>query len=526
MHQHDLTLLWQYVEKWAAEKPDAEALVFRERRVTWRQFRNEVNLAAKAMIDAGVEQGDRVALISMARPEFLITFMAAAKIGAIWLGLSPKFTEDELRYQLRDSQPALLFSIDRFQNIDYIERAQLFADEFTSIRRVVHLGDEYEGDAHFSRFLANAQALPGEPLVERIAQTRPDDEALLMYTSGSTGKPKGVLHTHRSILANVAVEFQHFGFDAATRALLHFPINHVAADVEIGYTCIYGGGTIVMMDRFDPKGSLEIIEQERITMIGQVPVMFLMQFQTPKFREMDWSHVNAFIWSGSAAPEIMLDVLGIIGKECGARLITGYGSTEVCGFCTYSAPHDSLETLGKSAGRIVPPFDMRIVNDRRQPLSPGMTGEIAVRGDILMKGYLNNPGATDEVLDADGWFYTGDIGHMDDAGYLFITGRRSEMFKTGGENVFPREVEEVLERHPAVLFAAVLGVPDPMYAEVGHAFIMLKPGLNATEDDLRAYCRDRLANFKVPKRFDLRPELPLLPNGKVSKLALKKELGL
>lgn len=526
MHLHDRTLLWQYVDKWADIKPDAEALIFKDRRVSWRRFREEVDLAAKAMIDAGVEHGDRVAMIAMARPEFLITFMAASKIGAIWLGMSPKFTEEELRYQFRDSQPALLFAVDRFQDVDYAERAQLFADEFTSIRRVVILDASSDNAASYCRFLENAREISDETLAERAARVSSGNEALLMYTSGSTGKPKGVLHTHKSILANVAVEREHFGFDSDTRALLHFPINHVAADVEIGFTCIYGGGAIVMMDRFDPQGSLEVIEQEHVTVIGQVPVMFLMQFQAPKFRAMNWSSVKAFVWSGSAAPEIMLDVLGVIGKECGARLITGYGSTEVCGFCTYSAPNDSLELLGKSAGRIVPPFELQIVDERRQPLPPRTTGEIAVRGDILMKGYLNNPGATMEVLDADGWYYTGDVGHMNEDGYLFITGRRSEMFKTGGENVYPREIEEVLERHPAVLFAAVLGVPDPMYAEVGHAFIMLKPGLITTEDELRTFCRARLANFKVPKHFDLRPDLPLLPTGKVNKLALKKTLGL
>lgn len=526
MNHPERPLLWQYVEKWANAKPDAEALVSADRRITWAGFHDEVERVAKAMLEAGVEKGDRVAMIAMACPEFLITFMAASKVGAIWLGMSPKFSLDELRYQLRDAQPTLLFSIDKFQDINYRERVHVLADEFACIQRVVFLSDRTASEDSYAVFSGPPRDHLNEALARRAATVHPQDEVLLMYTSGSTGKPKGVLHTHHSILANVAVEREHFDFGENTRALLHFPINHVAADVEIGYTAVYGGGCIVLMDRFDAQGSLEVIEKERITVVGQVPVMYLLQFQAPKFPQMDWSHVQAFVWSGSAAPEIMLDVLSAICEKTGARLITGYGSTELCGFCTYSAPDDSRLLLARAAGRIAAPFQMRVVDDDRRSLPPGETGEIAVRGDIVMKGYLNNPSATADALDAEGWYYTGDVGHMDAEGCLFLTGRRSEMFKTGGENVYPREIEEVLERHPAVLFAAVTGVPDELYSEVGHAFLMLKPGQTVTAEELRTYCKDRLANFKVPKHFDLRPELPLLANGKVNKPALRKELGL
>ncbi|MBP8130370.1 MAG: AMP-binding protein [Candidatus Hydrogenedentes bacterium] len=526
MKPYELSLLWQHVEKWAAVKPDAEALVLGNRRITWAGFRDAADRAAKAMLDAGIEKGDRVAMIAMACPEFLVTFMAASKIGAIWLGLSPKYSLDELRYQFHDAQPALVFSVDRFQDVDYRERIRILTDEFPCVQRVVFLNGQNRSEDGYAVFTGASREHLNEALARRAATVHPQDETLLMYTSGSTGKPKGVLHTHRSILANVAVELRHFGFDENTRALLHFPINHVAADVEIGFTTIYGGGCIVLMDRFEAQGSLEVIERERISVVGQVPVMFLLQFQAPRFPEMDWSHVQAFVWSGSAAPEVMLDVLSIISERTGARLITGYGSTELCGFCTYSAPHDGRQLLAKAAGRIVPPFEMRVVDEKRSPLPPGETGEIAVRGEIVMKGYLNNPGATAEVLDTQGWYYTGDVGYLDAEGCLFLTGHRSEMFKTGGENVYPREIEDVLERHPAVLFAAVLGVPDELYSEAGYAFLMLKPGQTVTENALQAYCKDRLANFKVPKHFELRPELPLLPSGKVNKIALRKEIGL
>jgi acyl-CoA synthetase (AMP-forming)/AMP-acid ligase II len=205
-------------------------------------------------------------------------------------------------------------------------------------------------------------------------------------------------------------------------------------------------------------------------------------------------------------------------------LITGYGSTEVCGFVTYTEKGDDIDTLLKTAGKIAPPFELKIVDDQRQEIPDGQIGEIAVRGPFMFKGYLNNPSATAEVLDKEGWYYTSDLAFKDSRGYITITGRKSEMFKTGGENVYPREIEEILETHGSVLFSAVMGVPDDIYQEVGWAFIMPMPGKEVTEEELRELCRSKLANFKIPKKFFIRPLLPLLASGKVSKLALKEEI--
>lgn len=524
--EQDLTLLWQYVSHWATVKPDAEALVFEDERMTWAAFDAAVDRTARAFLDAGVKRGDRIAMVSMARNEFMTTFMAASKVGAIWLGLSPKFTEDEVRYILGHCQPTILITLDEYLDVDLIKAGITFGQEFPCIKKVLGLGKPHELVDDFNAFIAEDRSHLDAALAERVAEVDPVDDVLLMYTSGSTGKPKGVLHSQRNIIENIRLEVEHFGFAEDTRALLHFPINHVAADVEIGYGAIFAGSTLVMMDRFDPQASLEVIEKERISVIGQVPVMFLMQLQAPKFKEMDWSHVKAFVWGGAAAPQPLLKILSAIAEKTGARMITGYGSTELCGFGTYSTPDDDLDLLARTAGKVFPPFELKIVDADRNEVPTDTIGEIAMRGPSIMSGYLNNPTATAAVIAADGWFYTSDLGYLDEDGNLIISGRRSEMFKTGGENVFPREIEDVLESHPAVLFAAVVGVPDDLYQEVGQAFIMIQPGQETTEDTLRAYCKERLANFKVPKKFDLRPMLPLLPNGKVNKMALKKELGL
>lgn len=520
-----LELTWQYVEKWAAETPDAEALVFEETRLSWADFKRNMDLVAKAFMEAGVKKGDRVALLSMARTEFPVTYMAANKIGAIWLGLNPKFTLDELRFQVSDSKPAVLVAVRDFMGNDLSETIRTLAKECPSIKKLLVIGAPVEGAEDYAAFIGKPRADLDAELDKRAAAVDGKDSALLMYTSGSTGKPKGVVHTHYSIVENIKVEIKKFYFRQGGRALLHFPINHVAADVEIGFAAIMVGGCIVCMDRFDPAASLAMVEKEKLNVIGQVPVMFLLQMMQPNFKDVDWSNIELFAWAGSAAPKAMIDALSAICKKTGAKLITGYGSTEVCGFVTYTEKGDDDETLLSTAGKIAPPFELKIVDHARKELPDGEVGEIAVRGAFMFKEYFNNPKATAEVLDAEGWYYTSDLAFKDKRGYIHITGRKSEMFKTGGENVYPREVEEVIESQDAVLFAAVMGVPDELYQEVGWAFVMPTPGKAVTEDELREYVKPKLANYKQPKKYFIRPLLPLLANGKVNKLALRDEIN-
>lgn len=525
MSEDQLTLLWQYVGYWAERKPGAEALVFNDTRLTWAEFDAEVDKAARAFLAAGVKKGDRIAMVSMGRPEFIISFMAAAKIGATWLGLSPKFTADELRYIVGHSQPALLLTLREYMGIDLVEHGRTFVGEFPCIGKVLVIGEPHPDFEPYQAYVDVPRPELDAAMAQRIGAASPDDEVLLMYTSGSTGKPKGVLQTHRAILDNIRIELQYFGIGDDGRLLIHFPINHVAADVELGYGGVMGGSTLVFMDAFDPQASLETIERERITMVGQVPVMYLMQFQAPKFKTMDWSHVKSFIWGGAGVPQLVLDVLKGIAATNGARLLTGYGSTELCGFVTYTTGDEDNGRMAKSVGKIAPPFELKVVDANRKEVPAGQVGELAVRGPSVMKGYLNNPKTTRDVLDADGWYYTSDLGRVAEDGYIYLSGRSSEMFKTGGENVFPREIEEVLEAHPAVLFAAVLGVKDELYNEVGHGFVMLKTGQQVDGETLRAHCKAHLANFKVPKKFSIQDALPLLPNGKVNKVALRQALN-
>jgi acyl-CoA synthetase (AMP-forming)/AMP-acid ligase II len=519
----ELNRTWHYVEKWAEERPDAEAMVFGDQRITWSQFKDQMDRIARAYLEIGVERGDRVAMLSMARPEFLTTYMAANKVGAMWLGLSPKFKLDELRYLVGNSQPSVLIALREYLGEDLSETVNAIRKEFECIRKVLIIGEAFVGTESFAEFTGRARAELDETLERRAAAVSPDDEALLMYTSGSTGKPKGVVHTHRSIMSNIEVQNKKFRMDEAKRMLLHFPINHAVADTELGYGGIMAGCTLVLMDKFDPAAVLKAIEKERLTGFGQLPVMYLMTFKEPAFFETDMSTVETFIWAGAAAPKIMIDVLTNICERTGAKMITGYGSTETAGFITYTEEDDDLDTLANSGGKIAEEFKLKIVDADRNELPDGQVGEIAVRGPFLMKGYYKNPEATAKVIDEEGWYYTSDLALKEGRGYIYIAGRSSEMYKTGGENVFPREVEELIETHPSVLFAAVIGVPDEIYQEVGWAYVMTMPDQTVSEEELRDLCKAKLANFKVPKRFFVRPLLPLLASGKVNKVALREE---
>jgi len=278
------------------------------------------------------------------------------------------------------------------------------------------------------------------------------------------------------------------------------------------------------LDKFDPAEVLKITESEGISTLGGIPIMFIMEMKLPEFASTDFSKVESFIWSGAAAPRQMLATFNEICQKTGAVIYTGYGATEMAGFVTYSDKHDDMETLLKAAGKIAPPFELKIVDEHRNELPDGEVGEIAVRGPFLMAGYLNRPEETAKVIDKEGWYYSSDLAHKDEKGNIYLTGRKSEMFKTGGENVFPIEIEDILATHESVFLAAVISVPDETYQEVGWAFILKQPGTLVTEEELNIFCKTKLANFKVPKRFFIRELLPLTPSGKVNKIDLKNEV--
>lgn len=402
----ELGLTWQLAYHWAQRKPDAEALVSAQTRLTWAQTKQAIDRLAAHLVAQGVRKGDRIAMMSAARPEFLIALMATNRVGAIWLGINPKMTESEIQFLLEDSTPSVLIAARMFNGEDQREKILNIRDFSPSLEHVIVLGEPFPTAVGYEAATADDVDLS---LLDTVVPLSEDDDAVILYTSGSTGKPKGVVHTHKSLVTNSAMECELFPIAGDSRLLLHFPINHVAAVVEFGLAAIYAGGCLVCMESFDPVACLKMVETERITMVGQIPAMYLLQFRTAEFSRTDFSSVERFIWAGSAAPRQMIDVLGDIAAKVDARLVTGYGSTETAGFITYTAQDETVEPLARSAGKMAPGWEMRI-DTASGERSDAQIGEVLVRGDFLFDRYWQNEPATAEAIDADGWYHTSDVG--------------------------------------------------------------------------------------------------------------------
>jgi acyl-CoA synthetase (AMP-forming)/AMP-acid ligase II len=513
-------LIGDYLKYWAKTQGGTEALVWNDQRITYSDFHDQVSDCARALILAGITKGDRIAMLSPPRPEVMVVYLAASEVGAIFVGLNAKGRLDEFRYVLKDAQPKILISILSHRKRDYQNDILSLQSEFTDLKSVITLDRAIpDHTKSYLDFLNTGQSL-SEASLAAIRQTvDPDDPAIIVYTSGSTGEPKGALVTHRSVIAGMSAQAERFKFIKPMRLLFPIPIHHLGSIGNIGTSTLISGGTTVFLDHFTPQAGLELIQKEKITLWAQVPTMLLMQLSLPEFDTYDLSSVQAIFFSGSAISREAVERL----SQLGAELITGYGLTETSGPATLTGPGATLEDLSKTIGVAVPNAEVKIVNENGNTIKADESGEILVRGDCIFKGYYNRPEATKEAIDEQGWFHTGDLAIYDDRGKIRIVGRKQEVFKSGGANVYPREVEKILEEHPDVTLACVVSIPDPVYQEVGHAYILPRSGAAIDEKIMHDYCRERLAKYKIPKHFTIRESLPTIGIGKVDRAKLKKE---
>lgn len=509
-----------YLPRWAAAAPDREAAVLDDTRITFAELDRRVDRLARALLAAGVRRGDRVATLCTPHPDFYVAFLASASIGAMWLGLNPRYTLDELRYVVNDAMPSLLLARTRIGDRDYRDDLAELRRGCATLRTLVVLtGDPApDGAIDQSAFEALGETVSADDLARARALVDPGDAAMMVYTSGTTGRPKGAMLPHRGLVKCSEIQ-SHVWTAEPLRILNNFPINHVGCVGDICCFALVAGGTIVFMEQFEPDRIFATIERERITAYGQIPAMFSMTLAGARAggragSTVDLSSVQIIIWSGAAASRDLILEL----REICPRMSSSYGLTESVGSMTYVSNTDDLEILADTIGWPHPAYEFRLASPEGVPAPVGEPGEIQVRGDFITLGYWNRPEATREAIDAEGWLHTGDLAVARPDGAIRLIGRLKEMFKSGGYNVYPREIEIALEAHPAVRLAAVIGVPDPVYAEVGHAFVMAE---GVSEAELRDHCRGRLANYKVPKRFTIAADLPLLPIGKIDKRALR-----
>lgn len=508
--------LYEWIDRHARERPSQEAAVQGAIRWSYAQLQDRSLEWAAALLNAGVRKGDRVAVLARPSLDYLATFLGATAIGAIWVGLNPRYTTGELLRILTDAQPRVLAvqlehsSINEAADLDSVRAA---VKDVTCIALRAQL---LEGITPSQQFL-DSGASRRDSVAKAIAQVRGDDQALLVYTSGTTGNPKGAMISQGALVTCSDFQARHWRVDGL-RILNNLPINHIGCVGDITCFALASGGTIVFMEQFDPEGTLRLIQDERLTVWGQVPTMFQLALDHPSRPRYDLSSLRLALWSGAGAAPALIEKL----LDVAPLLATSYGLTESVGSATFTAPTRDMRELSTTVGVAAPHFQVRVVNDSDQDVAAGEPGEVLLKSSAMFSGYWRNEEATHAAFDPQGWFRTGDVGALNAAGELRIIGRRGDRFKSGGYNVYPREIELVLERHPLVAGAAVIGVEDPLYGEVGEAFIATPDPTAIEETQLQAYCRDHLANYKVPKRFHLLRELPMLPIGKVDKQLLER----
>lgn len=482
--------------------PAKEALICDDERLSYAELRQRVRAAGQALTALGVGRGDRVALLSENCIEFIELFFAITGIGAIIVPLNYRLSAEEQAAILNDAGPSLLFAA-----APYRDNARHILEHVDGLERVIAIGDGTPWPT-YREFVAGAKPAPLD------APLAPDDVAALLYTSGTTSLPKGVMLTHANYLADYANGREPLEIRPDIINLQISPLYHAAA--QHTYIQIYGGGTTVIMRKFDPGKALELIERERVNYFFVVPTMLYNVLDHPDFARTDTSRVRMIIYGAAPMTEARRrEAVAAFGEV----FTHAYGLTECTAMATMLPPAEHAATGGGSIGRGLAGSEVIVADDDGKPVPAGGTGEILVRGGQVMKGYWNRPDATAETL-KDGWLHTGDIGSWDAEGYVTVIDRKKDLIISGGANIFPKDVEEAVARHPAVAEVAVYGIPHPNWGEAVEAAVVLKSGRTLEAEELTAFARQHLAGYKVPRSLRIMDALPRNPSGKI----LKREL--
>ncbi|MEA2177676.1 MAG: fatty-acyl-CoA synthase [Solirubrobacteraceae bacterium] len=515
------------LQRVASEHPEREALVSRHQgiRLTYAELDAQADVLARALMAAGLEVGDRVGIWSPNCAEWALTQFATAKAGLILVNLNPAYRATELAYALEQSGCRLLVSAQSFKTSDYVAMVEEVRGGLPGLERVVFL-DGPDWDA----LLALADEVEPDALRNRSAGLQFDDPINVQYTSGTTGFPKGATLSHHNILNNGFFVGELCGYTEEDRVCIPVPLYHCFGMVMGNLGCVTHGATMVYPSGgFEPGATLETIQAERCTSLYGVPTMFIAELGHPEFASFDLSSLRTGIMAGSPCP---VEVMRRVVDEMHMGEVTiCYGMTETSPVSTQTTAHDELERRVSTVGRVHPHVEVKIVDPATNAVvERGQPGELLTRGYSVMLGYWDDAERTAEAIDGAGWMHTGDLATMDAEGYVNIVGRSKDMVIRGGENVYPREVEEFLYTHEAVVDVAVFGVPDDRYGEELCAWIQVKEGHTVTEEEIRAFCRGRIAHYKVPRYVSVVEAFPMTVTGKVQKYKMREaavtDLGL
>ncbi|MEV5824689.1 FadD3 family acyl-CoA ligase [Spirillospora sp. NPDC052242] len=507
----------------AATSPDTEAVVDGTVRVTYAELRDRVRAAARGFAAAGVEPGDRVSIWAPNGLQWIVTVLGAVSAGAALVPLNTRYKGDEARWPLEKARVKLLFVEDGFLGIDYPgllgQDASGAIPGLPDLRGVVTFnGPERPGVTAWDAFLGAGAAVPAADADARAAAVAPGDVADILFTSGTTGRPKGVLCTHEQNVRTYRAWCGRTGVGAGDRYLIVNPMFHTFGYKAGVLACLLQGATMVLQRVFEAAETLALIERERITVLPGPPTIYTTLLDAPGRADRDLSSLRLAV---TGAADVPVALVRRIRAELFPQVVTAYGLTESSGTVTACSVDDDDETIATTCGRAIDDVEVVIADDKGDPVPAGEDGAVLVRGYNVMSGYLDDPEATAATL-RDGWLDTGDRGRLDERGNLRITGRTKEMFTVGGFNVYPAEIEDVLARHDAVAESGVIGVPDERLGEVARAYVRTRPGASVAAEELIAHCKERLANFKVPREVVFVDDLPKTASGKVRRVDLPR----
>ena len=478
-------------------------------------------LAGRALLALGLQPGERIAIWAPNSHQWLVAALGSLLAGAILVPLSTRLKGDEAADILGRSGARLLFSVGDFLGSHYPDL--LLGRALPQLAHTVVLEGERAGEGAWADFLALAEQVPDQALQQRIAAQDGDSPCDLMFTSGTTGFPKGVLCAQGQNLRLFDSWGEIVGLRAGDRYLIVSPFFHSFGFKAGWLAALIRGATILPQSTFDAEAVLQRVECDRVTFLPGPPALYGAMLEHPRLGDFDLSSLRVAVTGAASVPPVLIqrmrDELGF------ASVITAYGLTECCGLATVCRPGDDLQTIAGTCGRPLDGIELRCVDAQGHSLPPGQPGEVLIRGYNLMQGYFDDPQASAEAIDAQGWLHTGDVGVIDERGYLRITDRLKDMFIVGGFNCYPAELERLLMEHEAIAQVAVIGVADDRLGEVGRAYVVLRPGTTLAADALIAWCRERMANYKVPRSVKFVVELPLNAAGKVVKRVLRTQSG-
>ncbi len=497
---------------------DALVVVHQGIRQTWRQFSRTVDDVAKGLMGIGIQVGDRVGMWSPNYAEWVYIQYATAKIGAILVNINPAYRLSELKYALDHSGCRLLVTRTEYLTSAYRDMVEEVLPELPDLEKVIY----YDTD-DWADLLGAGDSTSDRELEERAASLEPNDAINIQYTSGTTGHPKGATLSHRSILNNAWYVGANCGYTEKDRVCIPVPFYHCFGMVLGNLACsVYGATIVVPSPTFDPGAVLRAVSEERCTSLYGVPTMFIAALGDPSLVDLDVSSLRTGIMAGSPCPiEVMRGVIDRMGMD---EVTIAYGMTETAPVSTQTGIEDSVEHRVSTVGRVLPHVESKIVDpETGEIVERGERGEYLTRGYHVMLGYWDDPERTAEAIDEDGWMHSGDLATMDDDGYVNIVGRIKDMVIRGGENIYPREIEEFLYTHPAIVDAQIIGVPDDKYGEELMAWVQLAAGEELTEEELREFCKGQIAHFKIPRYVKFVDSFPMTVTGKVRKVEMRDE---